>query len=118
MFGRRSPTRVLEFDQASAGSAETTALNPPRERRIFQFDEASLNSTESSSIPSTTGSSVRTTTDRSNASVLEDHPGLNPTDERVPDLQGAIREEMQRLMIGRDPQIGRASCRERVCQYV
>jgi len=42
-------------------------------------------------------------TERSNGSVVEDHPGLNPTDERVVDLQGAIHEEMQRLMIGRDP---------------
>jgi len=103
MFNRRSPNRVLEFDQASAGSAESTAQNLPRERRIFQFDEASLNSTDSSSIPTTTASSVRTMTDRSNGSVVEDHPGLNPTDERVVDLQGAIHEEMQRLMIGRDP---------------
>ena len=57
MFNRRSPNRVLEFDQASAGSASSTAQNLPRERRIFQFDEASLNSTDSSSIPSTTASS-------------------------------------------------------------
>jgi hypothetical protein len=42
-------------------------------------------------------------TERSDGSVVEDHPGLNPTDERVVDLQGAIHEEMQRLMIGRDP---------------
>ena len=104
MFNRRrSPNRVLEFDQASAGSAESTAQNLPRERRIFQFDEASLNSTDSSSIPTTTASSVGTLTERPDGSVVEDHPGLNPTDERVVDLQGAIHEEMQRLMIGRDP---------------
>jgi hypothetical protein len=99
---RRSPTRVLEFDQATAGSAESAA-HLPRERRIFEFDEASLNSTESSSIPTTTVSSVRTTTERSNGSVVEDHPGLNPTDERVVELQATIHEEMRRLMIGRDP---------------
>jgi hypothetical protein len=103
MFGRNSPKRVLEFDQASAASAESAARDLPRERRIFQFDEASLNSTESSSIPATTASSVRTTTERSNGSVVEDHPGLNPTDERVVELQATIHEEMRRLMIGRDP---------------
>jgi hypothetical protein len=105
MFGRNSPKRVLEFDQARAASAESAARDLPRERHIFQFDEASLNSIESSSIPTTTASYVRTTTERSNGSVVvvEDHPGLNPTDERVVELQAAIHEEMQRLMIGRDP---------------
>jgi F-type H+-transporting ATPase subunit a len=59
---------------------------PTRERRIFEFDEASLNSTNSS-IPTTTTSSVRTMTEGSNGSVVnendagstvgiyEDHPG-------------------------------------------
>jgi hypothetical protein len=113
-FFRRSPRRVFDFDQESAGSAESAARDLPRERRIFQFDEASLNSTNSS-IPTTTTSSVRTMTERSNGSVVnesdagstlgiyEDHPGLNPTDERVVELQAAIHEEMRRLMIGRDP---------------
>nr|ULQ69480.1 ATPase subunit 6 [Guaduella oblonga] len=93
--------------------------------RIFQFDEASLNSNESSVRTMTEGSntnpsegSVRTMTEGSNTSnatnlngiqgdstgIYEDHPGLNPSDERVVEYQGAIREETQRLMIGRDPQ--------------
>ncbi|KAM0821105.1 hypothetical protein ACQ4PT_066462 (mitochondrion) [Festuca glaucescens] len=113
-FFRRSPRRVLDLDQASAGSAESAAWDLPRERRIFQFDEASLNSTNSS-FPTATTSSVRTLTERSNGSVVnenavgstggisEDHPGLNPTDEKVVELQAGIHEEMQRLMIGRDP---------------
>ncbi|XP_066314868.1 ATP synthase subunit a-like [Miscanthus floridulus] len=113
-FFRRSPRRVLDFEQASARSAESAAWDLPRERRIFQFDEASLNSTNSS-IPTTTTSSVRTMTERSNGSVVnendagstggiyEDHPGLNPTDERVVEYQAAIHEEMERLMIGRNP---------------
>jgi ATP synthase B subunit len=88
------------------------------EHLMFQFDEASLNSTDSS-VP-TTVSSVRTITDGSNASnapslngiqipqrdstgIYEDHPGLNPTDERIVELQGAIHEVMGRLMQGRDP---------------
>ena len=100
MFRRSSPRRVFQFDEASASSAER---NPPRERRIFEFDEESLNSTESSSIPTTTASSVRTTTDRSESSIVEDHPGLHATDERVVDFQAAIHEEMKRFMIGRDP---------------
>ncbi|RLM65176.1 ATP synthase subunit, putative [Panicum miliaceum] len=110
-----SPRRVLDFEQASARSAESAAWDLPRERRIFQFDEASLNSTNSS-FPTTTTNSVRTMTERSNDSVVnendagstagifEDHPGLNPTDERVVEYQAAIHEEMGRLMIGRDPQ--------------
>jgi len=85
---------------------------------MFQFDEASLNSTDSS-VP-TTVSSVRTITDGSNTSnapslngiqipqrdstgIFEDHPGLNPSDERILEYQGAIHEAMARLMPGRDP---------------
>nr|YP_010131838.1 ATPase subunit 6 [Chrysopogon zizanioides]QPZ94358.1 ATPase subunit 6 [Chrysopogon zizanioides] len=106
-FVRRSPRRVLDFEQASARSAESAAWDLPRERRIFQFDEASLNSTNSS-IPTVTASSVRT--ERSNGSVdagstagiYEDHPGLNPTSERIVEYQAAIHEQMRRLMNGRN----------------
>lgn len=106
---RSSPRRVLDFDQESAGSAESAARDLPRERRIFQFDEASLNSTNSS-IPTT----ITSSTERSNGSVVnendagltvgiyEDHPGLKTNNETVVDLQGAICDQMEILMPGRD----------------
>ena len=82
-----SPRHVFGFDQFSSSSAEDLQ----RPIRIFQFDEASLNSTDSS--VHTTVSSVRTITDGSNTSnatslngiqipqrdsteIYEDHPGL------------------------------------------
>ncbi|KAG8044476.1 hypothetical protein GUJ93_ZPchr0495g2771 [Zizania palustris] len=40
---------------------------------------------------------------RDSTGIYEDLPGLNPTDERVVEYQAAIREEMGRLMINRDP---------------
>jgi hypothetical protein len=90
-----SPRHVFGFDQFSSSSAGDLQ----RPIRIFQFDELSLNSTDSS--VHTTVSSVRTITDGSNTSnaanldsngmmipqreetgIYEDHPGLNPTYER------------------------------------
>jgi len=105
MMRRRSPNRVFGFDQASQSSSGSSTGGA---RRIFRFDESSLNSTESS---------VRTiTTEEANTSnvngiqgagtpgIYEDHPGLNPTNERVVEYQAAIREEMGRLMRDRNPQ--------------
>jgi hypothetical protein len=120
MMRRRSPSRIFNFDQASQSSSSSSTANLPRgERRIFQFDEASLNSTDSS-VHTTTVSSGQTIIDGSNTSttslngmmipqrestgIYEDHPGLNTTNEMVVEFQGAIREVMDGLMIGRDPQ--------------
>nr|ULQ69456.1 ATP synthase F0 subunit 6 [Guaduella macrostachys] len=149
---RQRERRIFQFDEASLNSNESSVrtmtegsnTNPSEgsvrtmtegsntsnatrnaNHRIFKFDEASLNSNESSVRTMTEGSntnpsegSVRTMTEGSNTSnatnlngiqgdstgIYEDHPGLNPSDERVVEYQGAIREETQRLMIGRDPQ--------------
>lgn len=104
---RRSPSRIFNFDQASQSSSISSTIHP-RERRIFQFDEASLNSTESSIRTMTTeesnGSNVNEIQGQGGTTgIYEDHPGLNPTDERVVEYQGAIHQEMERLMIGRNP---------------
>ena len=84
---QRSPRHVLDFDLFSFSSNSLAELQ--RERLIFQFDESSLNSTETS--VHTITSSLRTMTEGSNTSnangqggstgIYEDHPGLNPTDE-------------------------------------
>ena len=129
MQNPQSPKSPLNFDQFSQRSSSGSStldlqrldlqreipLDPQRQRRMFQFDEASLNSTDSS--VHTTVSSVRTITDGSNTSnangiqipqrdstgIYEDHPGLNPTDERIVEYQASIHEEMRKLMPGRDP---------------
>ena len=135
-----SPKSPFNFDQFSQGSSSSNStldlqlqrldlqrgipLDLPRQRRMFQFDEASLNSTDSS--VHTTVSSVRTITDGSNTSnatslngiqipqrdstgIYEDHPGLNPTDERIVEYQAAIHEVMRGLMPGRNPSDVRAA---------
>jgi hypothetical protein len=117
MLNPRSPRNVFNFDQASHLSSESGAVDLLRERRLFEFDEASLNSSQSSI--HTTTNSVKTMTEGSNASnatnvsgsgiqvnssgIYEDHPGLNPSDERVVEYQAAIHEELGKLMIGKDP---------------
>lgn len=103
-----SPRHVFDFDQFSS-----SAWDLQRPIRIFQFDEASLNSTESSvrTITETDGSNTSNATSlngiqipqRDSRGIYEDHPGLDPSQERVVEYQGAIHEEMGRLMPGRDP---------------
>jgi hypothetical protein len=102
----RSQRDVRDFDQFSFESYE-------RERLIFRFDEASLNSTETSVNTIASSVSIRTMTNGSNTSnangvpiprvggstgIYEDHPGLNPTDEMVVEYQAGIREQMSELM--------------------
>ncbi|KAF5194352.1 Atp synthase subunit a, partial [Thalictrum thalictroides] len=81
------------------------------EKRIFQFDEASLNSSSSSgssylnytTTESTIFSTTTTTTTENDLQphategIFEDHPGLNPHDERVVELQSDIREKLEDL---------------------
>ncbi|KAK2995391.1 hypothetical protein RJ640_029023 [Escallonia rubra] len=79
--------------------------------RIFSFDEHSLNSSARSS---TTPSQSTTTindyslqscdTQGSSHGIFEDHPGLNPSSERIVELQSDIREKLGELMINKDPQ--------------
>ena len=103
MLNPRSPKSPFSFDQFSQGSSSNGSalaqqfqggipLDPPRQRRMFEFDEASLNETDSS-VHTTVISSI---SDRSNATslngiripqrdstgILEDQDGLNPTVER------------------------------------
>lgn len=86
------------------------------QRRIFNFDEASLNSSLSAISERTaseqTASQSTTTIDdysqkscdtRDSTGIFEDMPGLNPKDERIVDLQGAIREKLGELMIDSEP---------------
>ncbi|XP_054789305.1 ATP synthase subunit a [Prosopis cineraria] len=78
-------------------------------RRIFLFDENSLNSdtasTSSTRItnttdPSTNDSSVFSfdTSSPDRNGIFEDHPGLNPDSERVVELQSEIHENLRELM--------------------
>lgn len=78
-------------------------------RRIFLFDENSLNSIESETSSKTPSQSTTTITDYSPQSsdtqsqdvypgIFEDHPGLNPSSERVVELQSDIRDKLGELM--------------------
>ncbi|KAG8381548.1 hypothetical protein BUALT_Bualt06G0133100 [Buddleja alternifolia] len=64
--------------------------------RIFLFDEASLNSSSDTSCRTPNHQSTTTITDYSQQSfssshgIFEDHSGLNPTSERVVELQAEI----------------------------
>ena len=117
MLNPRSPKTIFNFDRASLKSSESSDFQ--RERLIFQFDEASLNS--SSSFPPTmvTTSSGGTIPEGSTSNdnnlnwipipgrgdsigIYEDHPGLNPTSEKVVEYQAEIREALRNLMVGKD----------------
>lgn len=117
MLNPRSPKTIFHFDRASLKSSESSDFQ--RERLIFQFDEASLNS--SSSFPPTmvTTSSGGTIPEGSTSNdnnlnwipipgrgdsigIYEDHPGLNPTSEKVVEYQAEIREALRNLMVGKD----------------
>ena len=92
-------------------------------RRIFKFDEDSLNSSESSlpSSCSTTSSSSEASdfpstypsstapsealSERMVRSIYNDHPGLNPRDERVVELQCGIRETIEELIAANCPDV-------------
>nr|YP_010542157.1 ATP synthase F0 subunit 6 [Pulsatilla chinensis]UYG19619.1 ATP synthase F0 subunit 6 [Pulsatilla chinensis] len=82
-------------------------------RRIFKFSDSSLNSSSSSSYSNytttTTESSLFSSATKSSSTtennikplaphgIYEDHPGLNPTDERVVELQSSIRVKIEEI---------------------
>ncbi|KAL3713827.1 hypothetical protein ACJRO7_036365 [Eucalyptus globulus] len=78
--------------------------------RLFLFYENSLNSSATSS--RTPSQSTTTITDSSLQSsdtqgsydgIFEDHPGLNPSSERIVELQSDIREKLEELLINKSP---------------
>lgn len=76
-------------------------------RRIFLFDENSLNSSSSdpssrTASQSTNFSSGQASVIHQDASIFNDCPGLNPSDERVVELQCMIREKCEELT--KDPE--------------
>lgn len=87
--------------------------------RIFLFDENSLNSTQSSTTTITSTSQSQSTmtindysfqssgtsgTQGSSHGIFEDHPGLNPSSERIVELQSDIHAKLGELMINRSPE--------------
>lgn len=79
--------------------------------RLFLFDKNSLNSSATSS--RTPSQSTTTITDYSLQSsdtqgsydgIFEDHPGLNPSSERIVELQSDIREKLEELLINKSPE--------------
>lgn len=81
-------------------------------RRIFIFSDSSLNSSSSSSYSNyttTTESSLFSSATKNSSTtennlqplaphgIYEDHPGLNPTDERVVELQSNIRVKLEEI---------------------
>lgn len=86
--------------------------------RIFLFDENSLNSTQSTTTITSTSQSQSTMTvndysfqssgtsgtQGSYNGIFEDHPGLNPSSERIVELQSDIHAKLGELMINRSPE--------------
>ncbi|KAK7375943.1 hypothetical protein VNO78_35258 [Psophocarpus tetragonolobus] len=73
-------------------------------RRIFLFDENSLNSSSSDN-SSTSRTRINNTSAPSNYEshgIYEDHPGLNPGGERVVELQTEIHDTIRDLMANYD----------------
>jgi F-type H+-transporting ATPase subunit a len=75
--------------------------------RIFSFDEDSLNSSSSSRTPSQSTATINdyslqsTSTQGSSDGIYRDHPGLNPSSERIVELQSQIHEKLDELMINK-----------------
>ncbi|EEF27785.1 ATP synthase subunit, putative [Ricinus communis] len=83
------------------------------ERRIFFFDEDSLQSSSSDTSSITPSQSTTTINDYSLQSsgtqgssdgIFEDHPGLNPSSERIVEIQSDIHDKLGELMINRGPE--------------
>lgn len=89
-------------------------------RRIFLFDEESLNSNSTQTNTASTFPNPRSPTDQTTTTIndysfqtsttqddyhgiFEDCPGLNPSSERIVELQSDIHEKLQELMIDTDP---------------
>ena len=112
MQNPRSPRDIFNFENASSESSG--------ERRIFQFDESSLNSNSSGvptfETPSSGGTIIEGSSNAANLNgipipgqgnsigIYEDHPGLNPVTERVVEYQAAIHQKLKDLMPGRNSQ--------------
>lgn len=82
-------------------------------RRIFLFDENSLNSNSSdtslrtpsqSTTPIDDYSLQSSGTQGSSNGIYEDHPGLNPSSERIVELQSDIHEKLTELMPNKSAQ--------------
>ena len=73
----------------------------PRIPRIFSFDEESLNS--SATFATTSLQSTTTINDSSNG-IFEDFPGLNPSSERIVELQSDIWAKLGELMPNKSAQ--------------
>jgi len=89
------------------------SINMLNMRRIFLFDEESLQSSSSSIAPSQSTTTITnyslqsSDTQVSTHGIFEDHPGLNPDNnnsERIVELQSDIHEKLGELMINRSPQ--------------
>lgn len=65
----------------------------------------------------TTESSLQSFGTRDSAGIFEDHPGLNPSSERIVELQSDIREKMEELMINRSPDYVTAAAERGKRQY-
>ena len=79
-------------------SQSITMLN--NVRRIFFFDENSLNSS-SSDTTSTSSTTITNTSAPSNYDshgIYDDHPGLNPSSERIVELQSEIHDKLRELL--------------------
>ncbi|KAG8362792.1 hypothetical protein BUALT_BualtUnG0045200 [Buddleja alternifolia] len=95
---RRFPTSLSSFLEEEAELVFSQSIHMENKSpRIFLFDEASLNSSSDTSCRTPSQSQSTTTiTDYSQQSsssshgIFEDHPGLNPTSERVVELQAEI----------------------------
>nr|ULQ69941.1 ATP synthase F0 subunit 6 [Thurnia sphaerocephala] len=98
----------FSFREQSRFGMEIPMLNNNSFRRIFLFDENSLNS-NSSITPSQCTTTIsdyssQSGTQGSTVGIFEDHPGLNPSSERIVELQSDIHEKLKQLMINKDPQ--------------
>ena len=78
--------------------------------RIFFFDENSLNSSTTSGTPSQSTTTIKDSslqssdTQGSYNGIFEDHPGLNPSCERIVELQSAIRDKLGELLSKKGPE--------------
>jgi len=83
-----------------------------KNQRIFRFDEDSLNSsssaysrTESQSTTNISDYSVQSSgTKVSSHGIFEDHPGLNPSSERIVELQSDINNKLAELLPNKSAQ--------------
>nr|ULQ69359.1 ATPase subunit 6 [Flagellaria indica] len=103
--------RIFSFDESSLNSSSShLSSQTPSQSTTTTSQTPSQSTTTTSKTPSQSTTTISDLSSQSSGTqgsyvgIFEDHPGLNPSSERIVELQSDIHEKLKQLMINRDPQ--------------